>query len=67
MFFFVGIPKILYRFIHSFAERHSGRGINLLGSRIPSVTSKNDKCEIPDCRLNVVRDTGRHSKNVHDE
>jgi predicted RNA binding protein YcfA (HicA-like mRNA interferase family) len=38
-----------------------------LGSRIPSVTSKNDKCELPNVGLKVVRDTGTHPVYVHVE
>jgi hypothetical protein len=67
MFWFVGVPKRVYRFFHSSSERHSRRGMKTLGSRIPSVTSKNDKCERPVVGLKVVRATGRHPLYVHCE
>jgi len=37
--FLVGVPKRANRLAHSTSERHSRRGMNTLGSRIPSVIS----------------------------
>lgn len=52
---------------HSAFERHSRRGMNTLGSLIPGVRSKNDKCETPYFSLKLVRETGRHPWRVHDD